>query len=276
MSAQVLLAIVTGVLTLLSAGILALLNGWLSGRAGIDENLRSQREELYPALWSATAVVSFWPRVEVTRDGLDKLHRTLRSWYYEKGGLYMSEDSRARYGNVQELIAALLKHDSGPADVLAEERHTDLMKTASSLRTALTEDLDTRRRKSFLERWRRSRRHAKAAQVAKERIGQAEESESTWERREDTRAQEEWMALSHLRDMAIAPGREALEQTLQTSAASFAAPLTCVAERCTAGKSSNAIGRERIRRAIAERVTCPSDRERPRRREFASRGSVAD
>src|SRR6266702_3264739 len=125
MSAQVLLAVVTGVLALLSAGILALLNGYLSGRAGIDENLRSQREELYPALWSATVVLSFWPRGEVTRDSLDELHRTLRSWYFAKGGLYMSEDTRARYGNVQELIAALLKHDGGRADVLVEERHTD-------------------------------------------------------------------------------------------------------------------------------------------------------
>lgn len=56
MSAEVLLAIVTG--ALLSAGILALLNGWLSGRAGIDENLRSKRLDLYPTLWSITAAVS--------------------------------------------------------------------------------------------------------------------------------------------------------------------------------------------------------------------------
>jgi hypothetical protein len=55
MSAQVLLAIVTGVLALLSAGILALLNGWLTGRAGIDENLRSQRLDVYPTLWGITA-----------------------------------------------------------------------------------------------------------------------------------------------------------------------------------------------------------------------------
>ena len=41
MSTQVLLAIVTSVLALLTAGILGLVNGWISARAGIDENLRS-------------------------------------------------------------------------------------------------------------------------------------------------------------------------------------------------------------------------------------------
>jgi hypothetical protein len=40
----------------------------------------------------------------------------------------------------------------------------------------------------------------------------------------------------------------------------------------TAQKYSNAVGRERLRQAAAERVTFPNDRERPRRREFASRG----
>jgi hypothetical protein len=86
-SAQVWLAIITGLLGLLTAGFLALLNAWISARPGVDETLRSQRLELYPKLWSSTAAVSRWPRVDGTRGSLDELHRALRSWYYSNGGL---------------------------------------------------------------------------------------------------------------------------------------------------------------------------------------------
>ena len=176
MSTQVWLAIITGLLGLLTAGFLALLNAWISARAGVDENLRSQRLELYPELWSATAAVSRWPRVDVTRGSLDELHRALRSWYYAKGGLFLSESARARYGDVQELIATLLTHTGDPADALVPDGYAALMSTASALRTALTEDLDTRRRKSFLENRRRARSHRKAKQQAQERISRARES----------------------------------------------------------------------------------------------------
>jgi len=173
-SKDVSLAVVTAVLGLLTAGVLALINNWINIRAGVDENLRSRRLDQYPALWSATAVVSRWPRAVVSRGALEDLHRRLRSWYYEQGGLFLSEQARARYGDVQELIAALLAADDGDAgDVLAPSGYTDLMDTASALRTALTQDLDTRRRKSVWDNRRRSRWHAGAAQAAKVRLARA-------------------------------------------------------------------------------------------------------
>lgn len=181
MSTQVLLAIVTSVLALLTAGILALVNGWISARAGIDENLRSQRLELYPALWGATAAVSRWPRANISRDGLEELHSSLRSWYYAKGGLFLSDSARARYGDVQQLIATVLSHNGAATDMLVPSRYTDLMDTASALRTALTEDLDTRRRKSFWETRRRTRWHRAAAHNAQTRISRARNSPNdTW------------------------------------------------------------------------------------------------
>jgi hypothetical protein len=178
-------ALVAAVLGLVSAGVLALLNNWINARAGIDENLRTQRLENYPDLWASTAAVSRWPRSTVHRWNLDDLHRTLRSWYYGKGGLFLSEQSRARYGDLQELIAALVTaNDRGAAiDVLAPDAYTDLMETASALRTALTEDLDTRRRRSALEKFRRARWHTDAAQAAKTRISRAKSAQQTqlWE-----------------------------------------------------------------------------------------------
>jgi hypothetical protein len=180
LSRDVSLAVITGILGLLTAGVLALINNWINTRAGIDENLRTERLKLYPTLWSATAAVSRWPRAEVTRGGLEELHRTVRSWYYTEGGLFLSESARARYGDVQELIAALLEHDARVGEVLAKDGYDDLMETASALRTALTEDLDTRRRKSLRETRRRSRWHAAAAQQARRRIASARDSTSTF------------------------------------------------------------------------------------------------
>jgi hypothetical protein len=131
--------------------------------------------------------VSVWPRNDVTRHSLGELHRSLRSWYYTKGGLFMSKPTRDRYGDVQMLIAALLTHNGEPADVLSRDRYTDLMDTASALRHALTQDLDTRRRKSLREDRRRSRWHHEAAHQADKRIEQAEATASAWERPQDAR-----------------------------------------------------------------------------------------
>lgn len=182
MSGQASLAVITTILGLLTAAILALVNSWISARAGVDENLRSQRLEVYPTLWSSTEVFSYWPRAELTRGGLEELHRALRSWYYTKGGLFMSELARARYGDVQKLIATLLAHNGDSADVLVPDSYTDLADTASALRTALTEDLDTRRRKSLLESWRRSRQHRGFARKASSRISQVSTSTSVFTR----------------------------------------------------------------------------------------------
>ena len=190
MSAQISPAIVAGMLALLSAGVLALLNSWINVRAGKDENLRSQRLEFYPTLWSATEVLSRWHRIDVTRDTLEELQQTLRSWYYTKGGLFLSESTAARYDDVQELIASLLAHNGDPADVLVQDRYTDLMATTSTLRTALTLDLNTWRRTSLRENLRRSRWHARTAQQATKRITQATTSASTWMRRVDVRRKE--------------------------------------------------------------------------------------
>ena len=83
---------------------------------------------------------------------------------------------------MQKLIVALLQ-GRGPVqgtdatDVLAEDKYDDLMETASAMPTALTEDLDTRRRKSLKETW-RSRWHTKAGKDATARIDRA--SEATW------------------------------------------------------------------------------------------------
>ena len=180
MPSQVTPVIVTSLLGLLTAGILALINNWITARAGIDENLRNQRLQLYPALWAFTSLVSRWPRCDPTRASLCDLHRRMRIWYYAEGGMFLSGRGRARYGEFQELIAALLAHSDHSHDRPTDESYIDLRETASALRTALTEDLDTRRRKSILESWRRSIWHRRAGRRAKKRIERAGKPPYVW------------------------------------------------------------------------------------------------
>jgi hypothetical protein len=174
-------SVVTGLIALISAGLLALLNAAISTRAGVDGTLRSERLKVYPPLWSKTQVVSRWPHGEVTRAALELLHSDLRTWYYCNGGMYMSEGSRARYGQVQELIEAMCQHATGtPQDVLVDAAYNDLMETCSAMRTALTQDLDTRRRKSVLVVLQRSRWHAVANKKAVKRIADAAQRSRTF------------------------------------------------------------------------------------------------
>jgi len=166
---------------LAGAAALALVNSWITARAGIDGELRTKRLTVYPPLWMATSAVSRWPRAKLSRAGLKQLHDDLRSWYFETGGLFLSARARARYGDVQELIEALLLRASEPAYLLVEDRYTDLMHTVSSLRTALTEDLDTRRRMSLLERTRRLVQHRRAKRATAARISRAGGAEAAFQ-----------------------------------------------------------------------------------------------
>jgi hypothetical protein len=180
MPSQIILLIVTSVLGLLTAGILALVNNWITARSGIDENLRNQRLKLYPALWASTSLVSWWPPGDPTRASLSDLRNSMRLWYYGEGGMFLSTRGKARYNEFQELIAALLAHSGHSDDRPTNQSYIDLRDTASALRTALTEDLDTRRRKSMLERGRRTIWHHRAARSAKKRIERAGKPPCAW------------------------------------------------------------------------------------------------
>jgi hypothetical protein len=88
------------------------------------------------------------------------LHYKLREWYYDVGGLYLSENARARYGDMQELLDVYLAPRSPDDDTPVPQpssgkawEHSPykaLMESCSAFRTALTEDLATRRSRSIL------------------------------------------------------------------------------------------------------------------------------
>ena len=166
--------------TLISAGaalgasiVTASVNSWLTTRAKVGEELRDQRLKIYPGIWERTKLFSRWPRTEATYEDLRRLHRHLREWYYETGGLYMSENCRARYGEMQELFAAQLSDGPAPTARIGPTEYDDLMEICSAFRTALNEDLESRRQGSLLWSVRKGLLHRRQKRAAKQRVAAA-------------------------------------------------------------------------------------------------------
>jgi hypothetical protein len=165
------LALVTAAAALVSGLVTAAVTGWLAGRAKVAEELREARLRIYPPLWKRTSTLSRWPRTDLTWAGLERLHFDLRHWYYDTGGLYLSENARARYGELQELMAAQLDSSLPQrGDELPASAYDPLMHSASSFRTALTEDLESRRQRSLWWTLSRARIHRTQQRDARRRL----------------------------------------------------------------------------------------------------------
>lgn len=111
----------------------------------IDLDLRKRRLEVYPELWEATALLPKWPRAQgVTYEALLALSQSLRTWYFQRGGIYLSRTTqRDAYSPLQDALAEVLKiNTAGP---ISDEHYDVVRERCSTLRTALTNDIESRR-----------------------------------------------------------------------------------------------------------------------------------
>lgn len=111
----------------------------------IDLDLRKLRIAAYAPLWKATGLLPKWPRAAgVTYADLFELSAQLRTWYYDTGGIYLSRSTHASaYGPLQDAIADLLR--SGKAGPLTDADYEAIRGRCSTLRTALANDIESRR-----------------------------------------------------------------------------------------------------------------------------------
>ncbi len=166
---------VIGAIGVAFGGATAYIQGALSARAKTGEELRERRLEAYPPIWRDTATLSRYPAAEVTLADLKALHLRFRRWYFTTGGIFLSERSRARYGEVQELLGAYLHQhrDDDPARLVDPADYDGISETCSVFRTAMTEDLATRRQRSLVWTVRRGVWHRAKAREARRRIDAA-------------------------------------------------------------------------------------------------------
>lgn len=109
--------------------------------AQFDADLRTERLKVYPALWSALEPLAKYAREPPglpKQVELEHLAEALRRWYFQVGGLYLSVESREAYFALQDRLAAVA---SDPDD----DEFEAIRRLGSSVRTALTYDVGTRR-----------------------------------------------------------------------------------------------------------------------------------
>jgi hypothetical protein len=162
----------------LFAGLIGLVVGaagaWVKAvlaiRGKVNEELRARRLAAYPPVYRLSAALSFWPPAELTGEELLDLNVRLRDWYFTTGGLFLSENSRTRYGELKQLICAHLDEHEDRAAPVPRWAYEDLADTCSAFRTALTEDLETRRQRSLWWVAVMARRHRRQRAAFESRI----------------------------------------------------------------------------------------------------------
>ena len=153
------ITLILGALTTVMIGTIgAVLGAALTSRAKIDEGLRDSRFKVYPQLWEHTATASKWPQNSLNITQLSEFQKALRQWYYTSGGLFLSQRARDLYLNLQELNHWMLQNrDNEGTTPITEPEYAELREACSSLRTALTLDLQTRKVRPILSIWQRSK-----------------------------------------------------------------------------------------------------------------------
>ncbi|MGW3408243.1 hypothetical protein [Streptomyces sp. NPDC000888] len=168
--------VIVALLGVASAVVAATVNGALATRSKTGEDVRAGRLEAYPAVWELTRHVSRWPKRELTRRAALQWHLAMREWYYTAprcGGMYLSENGRARYGDVQELLALYLSAADAGEEAFPSDVYEALSDACSAFRTALTEDLQSRRARSLIWVLSRARLHRRHAAEGRRRIDRA-------------------------------------------------------------------------------------------------------
>jgi hypothetical protein len=133
-------------LGLLTGAVLALLASRQRLEVEYDIQLRNHRIDAYQALWKILEPLAYYaPPSAVTYAVATDLSQALRTWYFEVGGLFLSEASRDAYFDLQKGLGGVTKEPRPAGDLpLGTRRFERLRALASRLRTASTQDVATR------------------------------------------------------------------------------------------------------------------------------------
>jgi hypothetical protein len=116
-----------------------------------DITLRTKRIEAYKALWSCLYLLRFFSRPKmIDRTGIEYLTTRLTYWYYNEGGIFLTEASQKAYTSLMEMLKEYCeKHsdDKSIADDYMKQEKSEyhkIRKAASVFRTILCKDVGTR------------------------------------------------------------------------------------------------------------------------------------
>ena len=160
---------IVGVIGLVASAIAAAIAAYFGTKqrvraeleARYDAELRNSRLGVYPTLWSALEPLAKYAREppgRPTREEIQKLSASLRKWYFETGGLYLSAEARQAYFDLQDGLSVVVSSERWTAAADRSEQvdpktFEALRHLGSWLRTTLTYDVGTRRRFSLAPEW---------------------------------------------------------------------------------------------------------------------------
>lgn len=144
-------ALVTGVVSAIIAAVSTYISAVVKYRreieADFDKGIRNERIRTYPELWKHLELLARFDRPS-TMDvrHLQGLSVAMRKWYFESGGIFLSEPTRGSYfdlkARLQRDIESVDPKADGPTEVA---NAPELVAAASLLRAHLTKDLGSRR-----------------------------------------------------------------------------------------------------------------------------------
>jgi hypothetical protein len=149
MDKSIALAVLTAVLGAISGAALAYIRAILKYRkeleAEFDKELRKERIRTYPDLWRQLELLARYDRpapLDVTH--LQDLSVSMRKWYFQTGGLFLSERTRVSYFRLKELLQKTIASLGTTGDGELGEAE-ELLDAASRLRRDLAGDISSRR-----------------------------------------------------------------------------------------------------------------------------------
>lgn len=145
MDDQITLVLISAAIGGIVSFIGAVINNTLEKRTKVDENLRNSRIEVYKILWKKMELLPKWPKsTNVTYEKLNNFSVELKDWYFDGGGMYLSEKARKAYGNLQEAVSNVV--GKGNEGTIKDDEYKLVRGKCGLLRTEITKDLQSRSR----------------------------------------------------------------------------------------------------------------------------------
>jgi hypothetical protein len=116
-----------------------------------DADLRTKRIEAYANLWCRLKPLARYSAASTfSSTDASKLAESLRIWYFEKGGLFLSPSTRTDYFALQDILAKIAqgwgRREPPLEDYLSPDAREYLRLCGSRLRTGMTRDVGSRTR----------------------------------------------------------------------------------------------------------------------------------
>jgi uncharacterized surface anchored protein len=141
-------------ITLVAGALVGIISTYLSAKqkfrddlqAKFNESLHESRVTSYQKLWEQLQVLAKYARPRpVTPERLRTLAEDLRTWYFEVGGLFLTDNSRNAYFALQDAIVTELAKKHPENRELVGAVFEEIRQKGSNLRTNLSTDLRSRR-----------------------------------------------------------------------------------------------------------------------------------